>query len=78
MHGPALPVPIFVGLYLVEARVLAEDRIHTSILAPGEAAVSMIHFEGSEEGIPDLETSEALTVLEILGKKQIAPRLDRG
>ena len=35
-------------------------------------------FEKSEEGIPDLESSEALTVLEILGKKQIAPRLDRG
>ena len=36
-----------------------------------------MRFENSEEGIPNLEDSEPLTVLEILRKKQIAPRLDR-
>lgn len=33
--------------------------------------------ENSEEGISNLEASEALTVLEIHGKKQLAPRLQR-
>jgi hypothetical protein len=31
MHGPTLPVPIFVGLHLVEAGVLAYDRCKSSI-----------------------------------------------
>lgn len=33
--------------------------------------------ENSKEGISNLEASEALTVLEILGIKQVAPRLQR-
>ena len=37
----------------------------------------MLRFEDSKKGIPDLESSEALTVLEIFGIKEIAPRLDR-
>jgi hypothetical protein len=36
----------------------------------------MPHFENSEEGIHNPKTSEPLTVLEILGKKEIAPRLE--
>jgi hypothetical protein len=44
MHGPTLPVAIFVSLHLSEARVLAQDRIHASIVAPGVAAISTLHF----------------------------------
>jgi hypothetical protein len=36
MHGPTLPVAILVSLHLIEARVLAQGRIHISILALGE------------------------------------------
>jgi hypothetical protein len=45
---------------------------------PLSAAISPCEFEKSEEGIRNLEASEPLTVLEILRKKEIAPRLYSG
>jgi len=36
MDGPTLPIAILVGFHLVEVRVLAQDRIHNTIVAPGE------------------------------------------
>jgi len=45
-------------------------RLQLSILAPFAGSAN------SEEGIRNLETSEPLTVLEILRKQEIALRLD--
>jgi hypothetical protein len=36
VDGPTLPIAILVGLHLVEVRVLAQDRIHNTIVAPDE------------------------------------------
>jgi hypothetical protein len=32
MHGPTLPVPIFVSLHFLQAGVLAYDRVHPLLL----------------------------------------------
>jgi hypothetical protein len=40
-------------------------------------AAGIKRFESSKERVSDLKTPEALTVPEILGIKQIAPRMNR-